>query len=282
MIGRRLPLEPAGAGRVDRTARRGRTVDLDLAGRTALITGASKGIGRAVATQLAAEGCNLVLVARDGEALKALSDEIGQRTGMSVQTEARDLAEANAAAELSARFPQIDILVNNAGAVPPGKLTDLSVQQIQEGWALKVFGYLGLMHAYYPAMCERGSGVIINIIGMAGERVNANVIALTGGNASLIAMTRALGAQSPEHGVRVVGVNPSMTATERAVSLWRRQAADQFGDEERWRELVAALPFGRAAEPSDIANAVAFLASPKAGYISGTVLNVDGGIGARP
>ena len=257
-------------------------MDLELTGKTALISGASRGIGRAVAEALAREGCNLVLVARGADELGRTAGDIASATGVSVETEAVDLNGADVPASLAEAHGRVDILVNNAGAVPPGGLEGLSVEQIREGWNLKVFGYLGMMRAFYPRMRERGAGVMVNIIGMAGERVNANVLALTGGNAALIAMTRALGAQSPGHGVRVVGVNPSMTATERAKMLWRKQAADELGDEERWPELVKAQPFGRPAEPSEIADVVAFLASPRAGYVSGSIVNVDGGLGARP
>jgi 3-oxoacyl-[acyl-carrier protein] reductase len=257
-------------------------MDLGLKGRTALVAGASRGIGKATATILAEEGCDLVLVARDETDLERTAAEIAASTGAKISVEACDLSQADAPQRLSERFPGIDILVNNAGAVPPGSVEDLPIDAIRNGWALKVFGYLSMVRAFYPLMKQRRSGVIVNVIGMAGERVNAKVIALTGGNAALIAMTRALGAEAPDNGVRVVGVNPAMTATDRAKMLWRKQASEQLGDEERWPELVQSLPFGRAAEPADIASAIAFLASPRAGYISGSIVNIDGGLGARP
>ncbi len=257
-------------------------MDLQLNGKTALVTGASRGIGKATALAFAREGASLVLVAQGAEALEATAGEIRWATGATVTTLAADLAGPDEPARLSGAAPPVDILVNCAGAVPPGTLEELGVERIREGWELKVFGYLRMIAAFRPQMTARGSGVIVNVIGMAGERVNAAVIALTGANAALIAMTRALGAESPASGVRILGVNPSMTATDRARTLWRQEAERRFGDPERWSELVSAQPFGRPAEPEEVAATIAFLASPRCGYVSGSVVNVDGGIGARP
>ena len=256
-------------------------MNLELDGKTALVTGGSRGIGAATARVLAAEGVRLVLVARGGEALDRTAEAIAA-TGASVRTCVEDLADETAPERLAAAFPEVDILVNNAGGVPPGPLDALSVAAIRDGWAAKVFGYVGMIRAFRPLMASRGAGVVVNVIGMAGERVNAGMIALTGANAALIAMTRALGAESPGSGVRILGVNPSMTATERAKTLWRDEASRTLGDGDRWPELVAAQPFGRPADPDEIAAAIVFLASPRCGYVSGTVLNVDGGLGARP
>ncbi len=257
-------------------------MNLGIAGRRAMVTGASKGIGRAVAEALAAEGCAVTLVARNAEALAATAEAIRTQHNVPVRWRAADLADVAVHAALAEAEPDADILVNNAGAVPPGSIQSLGPEAVAEGWRLKVFGYLGLMHVFYPRMAARGRGVIINVIGLAGQRVNADLIALSGGNAALIAMTRALGAAGPASGVRVVGVNPSATATDRAIALWRAQAERTFGDAGRWAELLGSLPFGRAATPQEIADAVTFLASDRASYISGTVLNVDGGLNARP
>ena len=257
-------------------------MDLRLTGKRALVTGASKGIGAAVAEALAAEGCSVALVARDGARLASMAEELSRRFSVSATAHEADLSDALAFAGIAAAEPEIDILVNNAGAVPPGGMDAFGALELAEAWRLKVFGYIGMTNAYYPLMKARGLGVIVNVIGLAGERVNADLIALTGGNAALIAMTRALGAEAPRFGVRVVGVNPSATATERAVSLWRAQAEKAYGSSERWPELQQQLPFGRSARPQEIADAIVFLACDRASYISGTVLNVDGGLNARP
>jgi NAD(P)-dependent dehydrogenase (short-subunit alcohol dehydrogenase family) len=144
-----------------------------------------------------------------------------------------------------------------------------------------VFGTINLSRSFYAAMAERGKGVIVNVIGAAGEKMDANYIAGSAGNAALMAFTRALGAEAPNDGLRVVAINPGMTATDRMEMLLRRKATATLGDAERWRELVEPLPFKRAATPMEIAAAVAFLASDLSGYTTGTVLTIDGGAAHR-
>lgn len=257
-------------------------MDLELRGKTAVVTGASKGIGRAVARVLAAEGCTVTLVARDEAALAALAEEIEQRHAGEVRWLTADLATPGGIAKVADAVTDIDILVNNAGAVPPGGIDALDGAAIVAAWRLKVFGYLDLIHAFYARMKARRRGVIVNVIGLAGERVNADTIAISGGNSALIAMTRALGAQSTAFGVRVVGVSPAATMTDRAVALWQVLAKQQLGDAARWPVLMRSLPFERPAKPEEVADVVAFLASARASYVSGVVVNVDGGQNARP
>src|SRR5688572_31064743 len=135
-------------------------------------------------------------------------------------------------------------------------------------------------------MCERGSGAIVNIIGVAGENHRANYIAGTTGNASLIAFTRALGGESVDHGVRVVGVNPGRILTERQIDHMQDRAEKEFGDRKRWKEIHAkvceTLPFKRTGDPSEVSDLVTYLASARASYISGTVITIDGGASTRP
>jgi NAD(P)-dependent dehydrogenase (short-subunit alcohol dehydrogenase family) len=257
-------------------------MDLGLKGKRAVVTGASKGIGRAIAQGLAAEACDLILVARHADALAAAAGEIAQRSGVRVEHHALDLADPKAQAALAERAGDVDILVNNAGAIPAGGIEEIGDAAFRQGWELKLFGYIALMRLFYPRMTARGSGVILNIMGTAGERVSGRLIALSGANAALIAMTRALGGEGPAHGVRVVGINPGGTATDRAVGLWRRHAQDRLGDAGRWLEITGDLPFGRAASPEEIANVAVFLVSERASYVSGTVVNVDGGGNSRP
>lgn len=253
-------------------------MDLELAGKRAVITGGSKGIGRAVAECLADEGCDLLLAARDPAALDATAAAIRARRQVNVATLALDLSRQDAVEQLAEAAASPDILVNNAGAIPGGDLLSVDNQTWRAAWDLKVFGYVSLSRAVYPAMTSRGSGVIVNVIGSAGERFDPNYIAGSTGNAGLMAFTRSLGRASVEHGVRVVGINPGPVATQRIERLLRTRAEKLLGDAERWREYCEKMPFGRPAHPEEIAAAVAFLASPRSGYTSGTILTIDGGM----
>jgi 3-oxoacyl-[acyl-carrier protein] reductase len=256
-------------------------VDLNLRGRTALITGASKGIGRAIAAVLAEEGCKLILVSRTAADLEATRKEIAGRHNTSVVTHALDLSKAAAIEELAAAHRSIDILVNNAGAIPGGRLSEVDDLRWRQSWDLKVFGYINMSRIFYEALKARKGGVIINILGVAGERLESTYIAGSAGNAGLIAFTKSLGAASPADNIRVVGVNPGPIETERLEGLMRKRAQDQFGDADKWRDYYKPLPFGRPGTPMEIAHMVAFLASDLASYISGTVVTIDGGLASR-
>lgn len=252
-------------------------MDLQLTGRTALITGGSKGIGRAAAQVLSDEGCNLILVARTRDTLEAAAAEIRASRQVNVRVIAADLSSDAAVRRVAEEAGEIDILVNNAGAIPPGDIAAVNDETWRRAWDLKVFGFISFCRAVYPRMAARRSGVIVNVIGAAGEKFPPGYIAGAAGNASLMAFTRALGRQAPKDGVRVVAINPGPVETDRLVMLRRAEAAQKFGDAERWRELTKDMPFGRAAHPAEIGHAVAFLASPLSGYTSGSVLTIDGG-----
>jgi len=252
-------------------------MDLGLQGKTALITGGSKGIGRASAEVLADEGCNVILVAREQAALDAAAAAIRARRQVNVRTISADLSNDAAVRRVAEEAGPLDILVNNAGAIPPGDLLSVDDARWRTAWDLKVFGYISFCRIVYGAMKARGTGVIVNVIGAAGERFPTGYIAGAAGNASLMAFTRALGKGAPADGLRVVAINPGPVATERHVMLQRATAEKTLGDPERWRELTKGMPFGRPATPEEIGNAVAFLASPRSGYTTGTVLTIDGG-----
>jgi 3-oxoacyl-[acyl-carrier protein] reductase len=256
-------------------------MDLNLRGRTALITGGSRGIGFGIAKLLAAEGCQLHLAARNAADLDTARARLVAANSVSVTGHPLDLAVAENAVKLARTCGDVDILVNNAGAIPQGTITGLDDKTWRSAWDLKVFGFVNLTREIYRRMCERRSGVIINVIGTAGERPTAGYIAGSMANSALMTFSRALGAESPHYGVRVVGVNPTATETDRGVMRWRNQAQQDLGDAERWRELTKGFPFGRPATVEEVANVVAFLASDRASYMSGTVVTVDGGAASR-
>ena len=256
-------------------------MDLQLKGRNALITGGSRGIGFGVAEALAAEGCNLHLASRNANDLEAARGKLSAAHDVKVTTHALDLSVPENAVSLARDCGDLDVLVNNAGAIPQGTITDFDDASWRAAWDLKMFGYVNLTREVYRRMCERKRGVIINVIGGAGERPTAGYIAGSIANSGLMTLSRALGADSPKHGVRVIGVNPSATATDRGVERWRNQAKKELGDAERWRELTKGFPFGRPASVEEVANVVAFLASDRASYVSGTVVTVDGGAAWR-
>jgi hypothetical protein len=256
-------------------------MELGLEGRTAVITGASKGIGFAVARGLAAEGCAVHLVARSRAMLEAAADKIHGEYKVAVNAHALDLARSESVVALLEATGTPDVLVNNAGAIPGGDLQAVDEARWRAAWDLKVFGYINMSRAYYAAMKKRRRGVIVNVTGLAADRLDSGYIAGSTGNAGLNAFTRTLGSYSLEDGIRVVGVSPGAVETERLVTLMRTRAADRLGDPERWREFVEGLPLGRPATVEEIANVVVFAASDRASYLSGTVITVDGGHNAR-
>lgn len=252
-------------------------MDLRIRGKTALITGGSRGIGLGVAKLLAEEGCNLHLAARKPETLEAARHTILAEHKVAVTCHAVDLSKPEAAVKLAQDLRGVDILINNAGSIPQGSLAKIDQDALEAAWSLKLFGFLNVARGIYTAMCERKSGVIVNVIGASGQRPRADYIAGSMANAALVAMSRALGAESPQYGVRVVGLNPAATETERQAVRWEARAEKELGDAGRWRELTRGYPFGRLATVDEIASAIVFLASGRASYISGTILTVDGG-----
>jgi NAD(P)-dependent dehydrogenase (short-subunit alcohol dehydrogenase family) len=255
-------------------------MDLKLAGKTALITGASKGIGLATAHIFAAEGCHLHLAARTEAPMRDAAAAITAQFGVRVTIHALDLSSTPAMEQLAADCADTDILINNAGDIPAGNLQEVGDAAWRAGFDLKVFGYITLSRALYPGLKGRG-GVIINVIGNSGENWDASYIAGSTGNAALMSFTRALGGASLNDGVRVVGVNPGPVATDRMVKLMKRKAVDMLGDVSRWEELNARYPGGRPATSEEVGDLCAFLASPRAGYITGTIVTIDGGIASR-
>jgi NAD(P)-dependent dehydrogenase (short-subunit alcohol dehydrogenase family) len=253
-------------------------MELNLRGKTALVTGASKGIGRAIADLLAEEGANLVLLARTKADLDQAAGEIRGRRNVRVETEIADLSQTPEVERVGDKWKGVDILINNAGSIPSAGLLDLDSQTWRKAWDLKVYGFIDLTRIVYRAMVGRKAGVIVNVIGGAAHNPRPSYIAGAAGNAALDAFTIALGRESQAHNVRVVGVHPGSTATPRQWERLKPIAKEKLGDAERWKELFPPQPFGRPSEPEEVANLVVFAASDRASHTSGVVFSMTNGI----
>jgi len=245
-------------------------MDLGLEGKSVLVTGGSKGIGLACAQAFAAEGCRIHLVARDRPRLEAISASFSQKPTV----HPADLRDGSSLRALAAACADVDILVNNAGDIPGGSIESIDEAKWRHAWELKVFGYINLTREVFGRMKGRGGGVIVNVIGMAAENPSFEYVCGSTANAGLAAFTKAMGRGSREHGVRVLGVHPPATRTDRIIAVMKAAAKTRFGDESRYEELMGTGPFGHLIEPEQVADTVAFLASPRAGQLSGVVLNL--------
>jgi NAD(P)-dependent dehydrogenase (short-subunit alcohol dehydrogenase family) len=254
-------------------------MDLNLEGKRALITGGSKGIGLACAHALAAEGVHLSIAARTVGPLKAVTKALRDGYDIEVTSHSCDLGRPEHQEALVDVVGDIDILINNAGAIPSGTIDSVDDKTWRAAWDLKVFGYINLCRLVLPMMTKRGSGVIVNVIGSAADNPRAGYAAGAAANSALVGLTTALGGESPRDGVRVVGINPGLTLTDRMENMLRERAERTLGNADRWEELIPSDPVPSTAE--QIADVALFLASDRASQISGTTLTVDGGAGAR-
>jgi NAD(P)-dependent dehydrogenase (short-subunit alcohol dehydrogenase family) len=252
-------------------------MDINLKGKSVLITGASKGIGLVIAEYMAAEGCNLHLAARDEAAMKNTASRLTREHGVKVTVHRSELGQRTDVEALGNACAHVDILVNNAGDIPPGTLAEIDAEIWRKAWDVKVYGYVDLARIIYPRMCARKSGVIVNIVGAAARMPNHRYIAGCMANIALNMFTQCLGGESMRHNVRVVAINPGPTVPGRHLAHVMARAKRLLGDENRWPELHAKFPSGRAGHASEIAEAVVFLASDRAGFISGATIEVDGG-----
>jgi NAD(P)-dependent dehydrogenase (short-subunit alcohol dehydrogenase family) len=256
-------------------------MDLKLAGQKVLITGASQGIGEGLAHAFAEEGCHLHLTARSAEKLEALKSELMSAYKVDVTATPVDMTLKDAPERIVEEAGQVDVLINNAGVIPSGTIFDVGPDKWREGWALKGFGYADMIRLVYPRMKGKGGGVIINNIGNGGEICDPQYIAGAAGNASLMAMTRALGGRSLDDNIRVVGVNPGPVDTTRIYNMLRKFAENTLGDAARYGELLEKYPLKRPAKIHEITDLFLFLASFRSGYTSGAIFTVDGGIASR-
>jgi NAD(P)-dependent dehydrogenase (short-subunit alcohol dehydrogenase family) len=245
--------------------------------RVAIVTGASRGIGAAIARQLAADGMSVVAVARSGEALDALVAELPtDALALACDLRDRDIAAQVIDTTLE-RFGRVDALVNNAGATPRGDFLGFGDADWDDGFALKFFGAVRLCRAAWPHLVETRGG-IVNIGGIGGRTGSAEFTIGGSVNAALLNLTKALADRGVRDGVRVNAVNPGSIATERTQVRIERLAAER-GIEvaQAADELARQLRVPRFGTPEELANVVAFLVSDRASYMQGAIVDVDGG-----
>src|SRR5690606_2004253 len=257
-------------------------MNLGLEGKTALVTGASKGIGRAVATELAREGARVAIVARTPEPLQAAAEAIQAETGSEVLAIPGDLTSwedaQRAVRETVNAWGRLDILINNAGSAPGGCILDLEPRHWDQALQLKFMGYVRASHAALPHMLKQGGGAIVNVIGNDGVKPSYWEVTATAANAADINLTLALADQYGGSGIRVNAVNPGPVNTDRWAGLCEAFARDMGVTPEEANAFAAAsIPLGRIAEPQEVANVVVFLASERASFVNGAIINIDGG-----
>jgi len=252
-------------------------MDLKLTGKVAVVTGASRGIGRAIAQTLAAEGMKLSLAARSKDQL----DELAKSLRTDVLINAVDLRDPDAAQAVvdvtMKKFGAIDVLVNNAGATKRGDFFELTDADWADGFSLKFFGGMRLSRASWKHLAA-SRGTIVNIIGVGGRTGNADFTIGGSVNAAGRLLTKALADRGVKDGVRVNAINPGFIKTERlTVRVKSFSEEHKLPMDQAEAQLAKASGVARFGEPSEIAAAVAFLASPVCAYCHGALLDIDGG-----
>jgi 3-oxoacyl-[acyl-carrier protein] reductase len=257
-------------------------MDLGLVGRVALVSGSSRGIGRAIARRLASEGCDVTLVARTEDDLKETATIIAGDSGRRIEICATDLrspqgCEAAVGAHTDA-FGRLDILVNNAGATAGGTFIDVDDADWEDGFALKFYSYLRLARAFWPLLTTADDGAVVNIIGGFSKTPSA-LFAIGGAvNAAVTSLSKSLANQGLEDGVAVNAVHPGLTMTDRFEMILAKRAETHGASRE---ELIASdkarLGIRGYSQPEDIAALVAFLASPVGRQVHGADVFIDGG-----
>lgn len=257
-------------------------MDLQLAGKHVLITGGSRGIGYACAQLFLQEGARVSIASRTPEHLDAARDRLGKEAPGELHAHAVDLTDPAAAAAMVdaavAAGGPIDVLVNSAGAARRTPFHELTPAHWHAAMQAKFFTYVHATDPVIKQMGQRRSGTVVNIIGMGGKLASPTHLAGGAANAALMLATAGLAAAYGPLGVRVNAVNPSSTLTDR---MTEGLAADArlrgITPAEALQQATSRAPLGRLATPEDIANIVAFLASSKAGYLSGAIVSADGG-----
>jgi len=257
-------------------------MDLGLAGKVALVAAASKGLGRAIAHELAAEGASLAICSRDRAAIEATGRAIADATGAQVLARAADVSRpADIAAMVEAalaRFGRVDVLVTNSGGPPPGRFEALDAAAWQKAAELTLFAPVEFARRVLPGMKERRWGRILNVTSIAVKQPIDNLMLSNSLRAAVTGWARTLANEVAPFGITVNNLMPGFTRTERMVELARaaveREGITEAEAMQRWEREI---PVGRMGEPREFAALAAFLASERASYITATSIPVDGG-----
>jgi NAD(P)-dependent dehydrogenase (short-subunit alcohol dehydrogenase family) len=257
-------------------------MDLQLKGKTALVTGGSEGIGRGIARALAREGVDVAICARRKDKLEAAATEIAKETARKIIAIPADLtndADAKNFVEKSHQaLGRIDILVNNAGSAPGGIIEHLSEADWAQALQLKFMGYVRCLRYTLPIMVRQGGGRVVNLIGNDGVKHSYWEIAPGAANAAGQNLTMSLAGQYGKHNISLCAVNPGPVRTERWAGLVAAMSRDmKLSYEEADKLAPASIPMGRIAEVEEVANLVAMLASPLMHFVNGTMIEIDGG-----
>jgi 3-oxoacyl-[acyl-carrier protein] reductase len=258
-------------------------MELGLKGKTVLVTGGSKGIGRATARAMAAEGARVMICSRSAPALEETAGAIRRETGQAVEIVAADLSRLegveSAAAAAIQRLGRLDVLVNNAGAIKGGDFLAIPDEEWMTGWSLKLLGYIRMARTVLPQMRTQGGGRIVNVVGMAARNPATTYMMGGAANAALINFTKALADLGAPSNILVTAVSPGPVKTDRWDSLQRQQAAAAGKELETFvKEQNRNFPLGRIALPEEVADLVCFLASDRASFLTGIAITLDGGM----
>lgn len=258
-------------------------MDLNLKGRTAFITGASRGIGKAIATAYAAEGVHLGLFGRDLDRCNAVAAELKARhPGLRVAVVALDIADRGAikpaVGKAIAELGGVDILVNCAGGAYRGKLAEIPDELWESYFAVKPLGLIRMTRESMPYLKKSTQGRVINISGTRGREPHGVQVMSGPINLGTLSITKAMANEFGPDGITVNAICPGSTDTGRWTELVARRARDHnLSIAEAESQLVGDVPLGRVVKPEDVADLAVFLASQRAGMISGVAVNVDGG-----
>jgi NAD(P)-dependent dehydrogenase (short-subunit alcohol dehydrogenase family) len=258
------------------------TVDLELKGKTALVTGGSEGIGRGITLALAREGVDLAICARRRAPLEAAAAEIAAQTGRTILAIPADLTKnedaKNFVESAHRALGRIDIMVNNAGSAPGGVIERLDEDAWAQALQLKFMGYVRCLRYVLPIMVKQGGGRVVNLIGNDGVKPSYWEIAPGAANAAGQNLTRSLAGQYGKHNISFCAVNPGPVRTERWAGLVAAMSRDmKLSYEEADTLAPRSIPLGRIAEVTEVANLVAMLASPLMHFVNGTMIEIDGG-----